>query len=145
VKWLENNGFLRGAILDYGCGYGEDWRWLARQGFSDVAGWDPNHALWANQNRLATPETISPGNWDIVLCTYVLNVLENADEVADVMSRVQACLQPHGRAFFTVRRDGKGRGRTKAGTFQDYTVDPAKHGARSIRRTANYEIFELTA
>ncbi|MFJ8853579.1 DNA phosphorothioation-associated putative methyltransferase [Streptomyces sp. NPDC102437] len=55
-------------VLDYGCGRGGDVRALGHLGL-DVSGWDPVHRPDGN---------LKPS--DIVLLTYVLNVIEKPDE-----------------------------------------------------------------
>lgn len=55
-------------VLDYGCGRGGDVRALEYLGL-DVSGWDPVHRPDGN---------LKPS--DIVLLTYVLNVIEKPDE-----------------------------------------------------------------
>ncbi|MFI7425281.1 DNA phosphorothioation-associated putative methyltransferase [Nonomuraea sp. NPDC049684] len=56
------------SVLDYGCGRGGDVRAL-REVTSNVEGWDP-HYLPDGNRRLS----------DVVLLTYVLNVIEDPDE-----------------------------------------------------------------
>jgi DNA phosphorothioation-associated putative methyltransferase len=62
-------------ILDYGCGRGGDVRALGHLGF-DASGWDPVHR----------PDgELRPS--DIVLLTYVLNVIEKPDERRATLAR----------------------------------------------------------
>ncbi|TMR22628.1 DNA phosphorothioation-associated putative methyltransferase [Nonomuraea turkmeniaca] len=56
------------TVLDYGCGRGDDVGYLAALGIA-VQGWDPHF-------RPIPPPTRA----DVVLLTYVLNVIENIDE-----------------------------------------------------------------
>uniref|UniRef100_UPI003D8A62E7 DNA phosphorothioation-associated putative methyltransferase n=1 Tax=Gordonia sp. B7-2 TaxID=3420932 RepID=UPI003D8A62E7 len=56
------------SVFDYGCGRGEDIRRLTHMGF-EVAGWDPFYRAEAER----TPA-------DVVMLTYVLNVIEDASE-----------------------------------------------------------------
>ena len=39
LRWLAERGKLEGRVLDYGCGYGADVRYLERKGF-EVTGYD---------------------------------------------------------------------------------------------------------
>ncbi|MGP3967398.1 DNA phosphorothioation-associated putative methyltransferase [Streptomyces sp. 6N223] len=56
------------AVLDYGCGRGEDVRALRQMG-CDATGWDP---FYRPEGRLESAP--------VVLLTYVLNVIEDRDE-----------------------------------------------------------------
>ncbi|MDO7845216.1 HIT domain-containing protein [Hymenobacter sp. M29] len=92
VRMLHGRGLLRGAVLDYGCGYGRDVEYLRSRGL-DVQGYDPHYF----------PE--SPARkFDTIVCFYVLNVLF-ADEQTAVLMDVARLLKPGGRAYFAVRRD----------------------------------------
>lgn len=62
------DGLLQGSVLDYGCGRGGDVAALTASGV-DADGWDPH---W----RPEAPRRES----DVVLLTYVLNTIEDADE-----------------------------------------------------------------
>lgn len=63
------------AVLDYGCGRGEDVERLGHMGFS-VNGWDPHFA--PEGRRVAS---------DVVMLTYVLNVIENPVEREGALKR----------------------------------------------------------
>lgn len=63
------------SILDYGCGHGDDLRRLKRAGFN-CSGWDPHF-------RPDPP----PEPADIVSLAFVLNVIEEPQERAEVLRR----------------------------------------------------------
>jgi ATP adenylyltransferase len=92
VKQLLLKGLIRGRILDFGCGLGTDVAFLLRKGF-DVVGYDPHYFP-------LTPT----GQFDTILCSYVLNVLLPEEQVHVLMS-VAELLKPTGKAYFSVRRD----------------------------------------
>lgn len=92
VRYLYRTGFIAGRVLDFGCGYGTDVRFLQQVGI-DVVGFDPYYF----------PE-IPQGHFDVILCTYVLNVLLPLEQ-AHVLMAISELLTSSGRAFFTVRRD----------------------------------------
>lgn len=92
ARYLHRNGFIAGRVLDFGIGHGADIRFLHNAGF-DVSGYDPEYL----------PE-IPQGQFDTILCTYVLNVLLPVEQ-SHVLMAVSELLAPYGRAFFTVRRD----------------------------------------
>lgn len=92
ARYLHSKGLLKGRILDFGCGLGDDVRFLRDYGY-DVIGYDPKYA----------PE-IPLGKFDTILCFYVLNVLL-PEEQAHTLMAISELLDISGRAFFSVRRD----------------------------------------
>lgn len=70
VKCGINDGFIKesGHVFDYGCGHGEDVKFLSRRGIK-VSGWDP--AFRPDGPRLAA---------DVVNLGYVINVIEDPVE-----------------------------------------------------------------
>lgn len=100
ARWLQSAGLIKGRVLDYGCGFGEDAQQLQCERY------DPYYA--------PTPPT---GLYDTVLCTYVLNVLQLAEQ-DEVIGRVRKLLVPNGHAYFTVRRDIKEAYTTERGNYQ---------------------------
>ncbi|OCQ98336.1 HIT family protein [Nostoc sp. MBR 210] len=97
AKFLLNQNFLRGKILDFGCGFGNDVKLLREQGF-DITGYDPYYL----------PD-YPHGKFDTIICFYVLNVLF-AEEQANVLMEVSHLLKPGGKAYYVVRRDIKRQG-----------------------------------
>lgn len=92
VRMLLGRGLLRGAVLDYGCGYGRDVEFLRSRGF-DAQGYDPHYFPAAPARK-----------FDTIVCFYVLNVLFE-DEQTAVLMDVARLLKPGGQAYFAVRRD----------------------------------------
>lgn len=121
---------LKGEILDFGCGLGKDVEFLQSKGFS-ITGYDPHYF----------PE-LPKGNFDTIICNYVLNVLL-PEEQSHVLMAVSELLKPEGKAFFAVRRDIKRNGfsynpKHKLNTYQCNVILPYK----SIFKTGNCEIYE---
>lgn len=92
VSWLLENHLLCGRILDFGCGLGSDVKNLKSRGF-DVIGYD----------KYYFPHKPS-GKFDTIICSYVLNVLEQ-NEQPEVLMDVSELLVKSGKAYYAVRRD----------------------------------------
>ena len=93
VRELHRRGLIKGRVLDFGSGRGEDAKWLRSQGFQ-VASFDPHHG----------PKRLPSGTFDTVLSTYVLNVLPQREQDKAVAA-IRRKLAPGGEALVTVRRD----------------------------------------
>jgi 2-polyprenyl-3-methyl-5-hydroxy-6-metoxy-1,4-benzoquinol methylase len=98
ATYLLQRDLLKGRVLDYGCGRGDDVRCLNKvlgvHDWSAVVGYDPH---WQPH----MPDEL----FDTVICTYVLNVILDGDERVAVIENVLAKLKPDGHAYITVRRD----------------------------------------
>jgi diadenosine tetraphosphate (Ap4A) HIT family hydrolase/very-short-patch-repair endonuclease len=97
VRWLYQQGLIKGKTLDFGCGFGKDVTFLTQNGIN-TTGYDKYYA----------PEYPTE-KFDMLLCVYVLNVLL-PEEQAEVMMSVSELLKATGRAYFVVRRDLKSLG-----------------------------------
>jgi diadenosine tetraphosphate (Ap4A) HIT family hydrolase len=97
AKYLWDQSWLQGQVLDFGCGFGNDVKLLQQTGF-DIAGYDPYYFPEYPDNK-----------FDTIICFYVLNVLF-PEEQANVIMEVSHLLKPGGKAYFAVRRDLKKEG-----------------------------------
>jgi len=104
VRYLEEHDLIRSPVLDFGSGYGEDAAWLREQGYQ-VREYDPN---------FEGVHKLPKGTYNTVLCTYVVNVLPQADE-AKLLKQVRARLRKNGLGFVTVRSDVAKAGKTSRG------------------------------
>jgi ATP adenylyltransferase len=130
VRHLLRAGRIRGRLLDFGSGLGEDIVFLYQRGF-DVSGYDPHYA----------PD-LPQGKFDTILCLYVLNVLL-PEEQAHVLMAVSELLAPTGRAYFAVRRDIQRDGfRTHVKHGVTVYQCNVKLPYQSILRTEHCEIYE---
>lgn len=104
------------TVLDYGCGQGDDVRYLAALGVKCI-GWDPQYH---------PKTTFSPS--DVVNLGYVVNVIEDAEERANVLKSAWAYAQQTlvvaARVDGDPATNGEGPFRdgclTKIGTFQKF-------------------------
>ena len=105
MTYLATNGFFNSYLcLDYGCGRGFD---------ADAFGFEKYDPHYFPQ----VPE----GEFDIITCNYVLNVIP-LDGEEEVVDKIWNLLAPDGVAYITVRRDVKKEGLTSRGTFQRNVV-----------------------
>ena len=58
------------------------------------------------------------GNYDVIICNYVLNVIKDDDELKKTIRIIQSLLHPYGFAYISVRNNIKRDGYTKKGTYQ---------------------------
>ena len=130
VRHLLRAGLIRGRVLDFGSGLGEDVVFLRQKGF-DVSGYDPHYAPDPPQ-----------GKFDTILCLYVLNVLL-PEEQAHILMAVSELLAPTGGAYFAVRRDIQRDGfRTHVKHGVSVYQCNVKLPYQSILRTEHCEVYE---
>ena len=82
-------------ILDYGCGRGGDVERLNKEGFN-VEGYDPH---WMDIDL-----SLKSNYYDIILCTYVLNVLPKSQEDS-VLLDIRDKLKDNGTAYIIYAGD----------------------------------------
>ena len=110
MAWLEKEGIFDGIPthprLDYGCGKGYDADVLNMQKY------DPFYFKC---------DDFRAGEFDIITCNFVLNVIESAEERQRVLDQIEHWLAPGMTAYITIRADkDKLKGYTKKGTWQGY-------------------------
>lgn len=89
---LFERNYLKGDVLDFGCGLGKDVEVLKDRGLN-IVGYDPHYfKIFPDQK------------FDTIICIYVLNVLL-PQEQARVIYQISRLLKEGGRAYFAVRRD----------------------------------------
>lgn len=104
VRYLQNEGLLKGRVLDYGCGKGSDASLIGADKY------DP-HFFPTKPRR----------KYDTIICVYVLNVVTPKD-AAEIVESVRKLLKADGVAWFAVRRDIEIPHITARGTLQ-YNVN----------------------
>lgn len=90
-------------MLDFGCGKGYD---------ADYFGMDKYDPYYFNRD-------LCTGDYDVITCNYVLNVIANQADRDLVIAEIYRLLQENGIAYITVRRDVKTAGYTSKGTYQE--------------------------
>jgi DNA phosphorothioation-associated putative methyltransferase len=117
------------VVLDYGCGRGDDVQFLTDSGH-DATGYDPNLGSGAPYGCMSMPP-VAKGEYDLVLCTYVINVIEDTYLRQRILRDAFSYVAPGGVLLVTVRHEGdakptpawarRGDGWiTSAGTFQRF-------------------------
>lgn len=130
AKYLRRNNLLKGDILDFGCGWGNDVKMLQQKGFN-IQGYDPYYFPEYPQKK-----------FDTIFCFYVLNVLFSESQEAVIMS-ISQLLKPNGKAYFAVRRDLKREGFRKHYVHQKPTYQClVKLPFESIYVDESCEIYE---
>ncbi len=132
ARLLFDKGLLKGSVLDFGCGFGNDVEVLKSRGV-DISGYDKHYFPEEPNQR-----------FDTILCLYVLNVLL-PEEQSLVLMEVSALLKPGGKVYFAVRRDLRSEGyRThkihQKPTFQTNVILPFL----TLFKNENCEIYEYT-
>jgi 2-polyprenyl-3-methyl-5-hydroxy-6-metoxy-1,4-benzoquinol methylase len=138
MQYLYDNGLLKGSVLDYGCGRGQDVDRLALKGI-DIEGFDPYWRKWDGDAVAISPVLHS---FDTVTCNYVLNVIENQYERQQVVLDIVLLLKDGGKGYISVRNDKKNlKGYTSKGTWQGYVE---VENFTVVIRTPNYVMYEVT-
>jgi len=93
-----------GRCLDYGCGRGRDADTYVLEGYDPA--WRPQRPT---------------GTFDTILCTYVLNVVDEVVQEA-ILDDLKGLLSPGGKAYISVRRDLPREGKQGRGCWQRFVV-----------------------
>jgi diadenosine tetraphosphate (Ap4A) HIT family hydrolase len=130
TRYLLQHELLKGKILDFGCGFGFDTDELKKQGF-DIVGYDyyyrPDYPC---------------GQFDTIICNYVLNVLEPYAQ-AEVLMNVSNLLKPTGTAYYAVRRDIEEEGFRLHAIHKQYTYQcNVKLPFQSLVSNSSYELYQ---
>ncbi len=112
MSYLHSMGLLKGRVLDYGCGFGQDARRLKNLGVN-IHSYDPH----------LHPD-LARGKFNTITCNYVLNVIDEHERLT-VLAHIRTLLRKNGVAYITVRRDIKADYVTKKGTHQYLVFLPA--------------------
>jgi len=98
TRWLACDGYLDRSqkILDFGCGKGDEAFILKRDGFK-IKAYDPYQEAFKRRPSLNA--------FDVVLCTYVLNVSADDRQMQAMILDAYSHLRKGGKVFFAVRRD----------------------------------------
>lgn len=129
TRYLLKSKLLHGAILDYGCGKGDDARILGALYHMRLEMYDTHYA-----------PNIPASKFDIIICNYVLNTIENPDSRDNVISHMYSLLKKGGIAYITVRNDKRNlNGNTKRGTWQGII----NLALPIIATTSNFKMYKM--
>jgi len=127
IQWLKDKGFLKGEMLDYGCGKGLDADYFGMDKY------DPYDPSWCNVS-LDTNK-----RYDTIVCNFVLNILEEGEEIP-MLKNIQRLLKQDGVAYIIVLRNYRKMASYKS-NVQHYRV-LSLESIRHVKR--RYEIYKLT-
>lgn len=101
LRVLISKGMLHetDSVLDYGCGYGGDVKFLTKRQALQVVGFDPCQPVEFGFSKFPTGKV-----FDEILCTYVLNVV-HIEEEEKIFRDIESVMHPYSAAYFSVRRD----------------------------------------
>jgi len=123
AQYLVDTGRLKGRVLDYGSGRGFDAQSLKLRSYDPH--WGPS---------------MPDGEFDTVMCNYVLNVLPEKGERDKVIAGIKQKLKVRGVAYIAVRNDRENlNGYTKIGTWQGLI----KLDLPVVATNSNYKIYKL--
>lgn len=116
-KLIKKHHIYGGAMLDYGCGkYTEHLQAEAKRfGFSDWRGYDKFNRT--DEENKDAEYWMKPGLYDLAVCSNVLNVIDDREEIQKIVDSVIASANV---SIFTIYEgDGSGIGRqTKKDCYQ---------------------------
>jgi len=90
TRWAFDQGVItsKSNVYDWGCGKGKDSEWLKEQG-CDVISHDPFHAP---END---PDSVDFKNIDVIICNYVVNVIECPQTRIDLIKKMKDIAKSH--------------------------------------------------
>lgn len=97
ARLVFNQKLLKGDVLDFGCGFGNDVQLLRNKGIN-IDGYDKHYF-----------PNYPTKKYDTIICFYVLNVLL-PEEQALVLMELSQLIKPTGKVYIAVRRDLKYEG-----------------------------------
>lgn len=131
LKYLLDEFWILGSVLDYGCGKGMDIQHLESEFNFEVRGFDPYYE--DNRDYLNH-------KYATILCTYVLNVIEDEWTRQGITLLLMGLLESRGHAFITVRNDKANlKGLTSKGTWQGFIECPK--GWEVLTANSSYVIY----
>lgn len=141
VRWLLDNGLVKGSVLDYGCGKCKEINneFLSKHPqVKSVYSFDPHFS----PSLPPQSSNFEEGWYDVIICTYVLCTLPESED-KNILRDIQKRLKPNGVAYITVRTDepDNGYGFSSRGTFQRKVELPY---LEQVRKCNQYRIYRLT-
>ena len=114
MHWLMNCNLIgEYSLLDFGCGRGTDVNFLKLLRYNRTVGYDP-HFFPVMPN----------GCFDVVTCIYVLNVIPDPVERANILAEAQSYVRTGGNIYVAIRADKSNlKGWTRNDTWQGYVAD----------------------
>ena len=153
---LAERGLLKGNVLDFGCGRGDDARILnwEREFWRGVLAVNPVYQHSPPSRPMVdgltgdvdaydlhyAPDGITRRKYQTITCHYVLNVVDEHERMA-ILNQIRLLLKKGGTAYVTVRRDLTADYTTPKGT-QQYLVFLPAHV--EVESRGKFIIYRLT-
>lgn len=98
MRILKEKNLLKGTILDFGCGNGDDVKLLQKAGFN-IFGYDKFNSVYKEDRLLKI-------HYDTLTCNYVFNVMDNLEEHYQLIETLKKLSDD---IYITVRSDIKAK------------------------------------
>lgn len=99
----------RSRVLDFGCGYGVDVRWLELSGY-DVVGYDSYEQFGFS--------TMPTGDFDLVLMIYVVNIIPTETERKEALRKAWSFVKPGGSCYVVSRTRSQIASQARSGRWK---------------------------
>lgn len=97
-------GVINGSLLDYGCGKGNDFKYLqTKKPNTLISGFDPHYY----------PDLSAKARYDTIFCNYVINYIKDPNEITNLLKTIRKHLVPGGRLIITARSLAEVKGNVK--------------------------------
>lgn len=91
-RLFRDQGRKRIRLLDFGCGHGNDLEFYEDSSSVEAVGYDPHFM----------PD-MPTGLFDVVMCNYVLNVIETEEQRLEALTMMWSFVKPRGYLFLAAR------------------------------------------
>jgi SAM-dependent methyltransferase len=149
MRLLKEKNLLKGTILDFGCGNGDDIKILQKEGFN-IFGYDKYNPVYKEDKLLEN-------HYNALCCNYVFNVIPNLQEHFDLIGLLK---QLSDNVYIAVRSDIKAKQDdwiwsdreqgywTSKGSFQRFynggMIDILFQDVLYIHNGNDFKLFKLT-
>lgn len=113
TRWAFEQNLLRSVVFDWGCGKGEDSRWLRDKGL-EVTSYDPYY------DNSSAPDCVNFKKINAVLLIYVLNIIEDQHEREGLIFDIGHISKPGTNVVIAVPRKNNIESRAKKSKWKKF-------------------------